>query len=335
MKKVSQLPSTDDWSEYISKPLNSWANVAVAECLLGEPSILKSLRGFEDAPRRSFLRECQGYLLELLKHLDSSSYANSRVARSLSALSVDMLFGGDADYLSELFQYLVACLQESNCLDGVEREAASNEFESLVVDLRQRSMDCSQIEDVFSFLETLDSFQCRTHVRQVVRLVRVMVCSAPKVMPHVEVSASGWAVPPSIVRSGISGVQSFVMQPKFVSADLLIVECIEELNGNLLNGHQLLNCATFDPWGSVSRHPYEDIFGSLLRCYTAYYSVQVDGWRARMSAESSTQGRGSAASSGVGTSSAAGVSGAQRAGASSSSQKDKGSKNSSRQGKSY
>ena len=59
---------------------------------------------------------------------------------------------------------------------------------------------------------------------------------------------------------------------------------------------------------SVSRHPYKDIFGSLLRCYTAYYSGQVDEWRARMSAESSTRGRGSAASSGVGTSSASGVS---------------------------
>ena len=228
VKKVSQLSSIDNWSEYISKPLNSWANITVAECLQGEPDILKSLRGFEDAPRRSFLRECQRYLLELLKLLGTSSYANSRVARSLSALSLDMLFGGDADYVSDLFQDLVACLQESGSLDGVEREAASNEFKSLVVDLRPRSVDCSQVPDVFSFLETLDSFQCCTHVRHVVRLVRVMVCPAPKAMPHVEVSTSGCAVPSSVVRSGLSGVQLFVMQPKFVSADLLTVECIEE-----------------------------------------------------------------------------------------------------------
>ena len=147
---------------------------------------MKSLRVFEDAPRRSSLRERQAYFLELLKQLGSSSNANSRVARSLSALSVDMLFGGDADYVSDLLQGLVACLQESGCLDRVEREAASNEFKSLVVDLRQRSVDCSHVQDVFSFLETLDSFQCRTHVRQVARLVRVMVCPAPKAMPHVK-----------------------------------------------------------------------------------------------------------------------------------------------------
>ena len=154
-------------------------------------------------------------------------------------------------------------------------------------------------------------------------------------MPHVEVSTSGCAVPSSAVRSGLSAVQSFVMQPKFVSADLLTVECIEELKGNLLNGHQFLNCATFDPWGSVSRHSYEDVFGSLFRCYTSHYPGQVDEWRARMSAEPSARSRASAASSGVGTSSAAGVSGAQGAGASSSSQKNKGSKRTSRQGKSF
>ena len=114
-------------------------------------------------------------------------------------------------------------------------------------------------------------------------------------------------MPSSVVRSGLSGVQSFVMQPKFVSADLLTVECIEELKGNLLNGHQFLNCVTFDPWGSVSRHPYEDVFGTLFRCYTAYYSGQVDEWRARMSVEPSARGRASAVSSGVGTSSAVGV----------------------------
>ena len=89
-----------------------------------------------------------------------------------------MLLGGDADYVADLFQDLVACLQESGCLDGVEREAASNEFKSLVVDLRERSVDCAQVDDVFSFLKSLDIFQCRAHVRQVVRLVRVIVsCS--------------------------------------------------------------------------------------------------------------------------------------------------------------
>ena len=75
VKKVSQLPSIDDWSEYMGKPLNSWAKVSVGECLQGEPGVLKALRGFEDTPRRAFLRECQSYLLELLKQLGSSAYA--------------------------------------------------------------------------------------------------------------------------------------------------------------------------------------------------------------------------------------------------------------------
>ena len=53
-----------------------------------------------------------------------------------------MLLGGDADYVADLFHDLVACLQESGGLDGVEREAASNEFKSLVVDLGEPFVDC-------------------------------------------------------------------------------------------------------------------------------------------------------------------------------------------------
>ena len=59
IKKVSQLPSIDDWFNYIDKPLNSWADVPVGECLQGEISIQKTLRGFEESRRRSFLRECK------------------------------------------------------------------------------------------------------------------------------------------------------------------------------------------------------------------------------------------------------------------------------------
>ena len=89
--KISQLPSVDNWFEYIDQPLTNWANVTTAECLQSEPSVLAALRGFDDAPRRSFLRECQVYLFEFLKQLGSSAYANSCVARSLSCLRVDML----------------------------------------------------------------------------------------------------------------------------------------------------------------------------------------------------------------------------------------------------
>ena len=334
VKKVSQLPSIDNWSEYVSKPLNSWANVTVAECLQGEPSILKAIRGLDDAPRRSFLRECQGYLLELLKQLGSSPYAHSRIARSLSSLSVDMLLGGDADYAVELFQDLVACLLESGCLDGVEREAASNEFKSLIVELRDRYVDGSEVADVFCFLESLDIFQCRAHVRQVVRLVRVIVCPAPSPLPHVEVSTSGCSVPVSVIRSGLSGVQSFILQPKFVSTELLTVECIEELKSNLLVGHLFLGCSTFDPWGGVSRHPYQEIFGSIFRCYTAYYSGQVTEWRARMAAGPSSQVGVSGTPSVADTASLAVVSGSQQGTSSPASEKRKGSKRSVRQGKS-
>ena len=75
----------------MSKPLISWANETAAECLQGEPSISKALRGFEGAPRRSLLRDCQGYLLDLLNQLGSGTYGSSRNSRLLRSLSVDML----------------------------------------------------------------------------------------------------------------------------------------------------------------------------------------------------------------------------------------------------
>ena len=212
VKKTSQLPSIDNWSEYIDKPLNSWTNVAGAECLQGEPSIMKAMRGLDDGSRRSFLKECQGFLLEFLKCLGASSYAKSRVARSLSCLSVDMLLGGDVDYVVELFQDLVLCIRESGSLGDVERDSAINEFKSLVVELRQRVAENSKILDVFDFLEGLECYQCRVHVRQVVRLVRVVVCPAPRPLPLVDISTTGTSLPAAVIRSGLSGVQSFVLQ---------------------------------------------------------------------------------------------------------------------------
>ena len=196
-----------------------------------------------------------GGVKEFLKVLGSCSYAKSRIARSLSCLGVDMLLGGDAEYVVELFQDLVLCLQESGCLGDVERDAATNEFKSLVIDLRQRSVDCSQVSDVFKYLEGLESFQCRAFVKQVVRLVRVIVCPAPKSLPPVDISTSGTSLPPSVIRSGLRSVQSFVLHPKFMSSDLLTVECLEELKMNLPNGPQFLGCGTFNPWAGVSRHP--------------------------------------------------------------------------------
>ena len=249
----------------------------------GEPSLMKALRGLDESLRRTFLRECQGSLLEFLKVLGSCSYVKSRIARSLSCLSVDMLLGGDADYVVDLFQDLVLCLQESGCLGDVERDAATNELKSLIVDLCQRSVDCSQISDVFNYLEGNESYQCRANVKQVVRLVHVIVCPAPKSLPPVDISTSGTSLPPSVIRSGLRGVQSFVLQPKFMSSDLLTVECLEELKVNLPNGPQFLGCGSFNPWVGVSRHSSEETYNSFFECYNAYYSGQVDEWRTRMS----------------------------------------------------
>ena len=91
--------------------LNSWAKVGASDCLQSESSILKALRRFDDTLGRAFRCECQGSLLELLKLLSSPSYINSRLAWPVSCLSVDVLFGGDAEYVSELFQDLGTCLQ--------------------------------------------------------------------------------------------------------------------------------------------------------------------------------------------------------------------------------
>ena len=190
VKKISQLPSVDNWFEYIDQPLTNWANVTAAECLQSEPSIVAALRGFDDAPRRSFLRDCQVILLEFLTQLGSSAYANFRVARSLSCLSVDMLCGS-ADYVADLFQDLVACLQEASYLSGVDRESSVNEFKSLVVELRARPGDPAQIPDVFRYLDASEIYQCRSHVKRVVRLLRVIVCPAPSVMPAVDISTRG------------------------------------------------------------------------------------------------------------------------------------------------
>ena len=303
VKKVIQLPTIDDWFNYIDKPLNSWANVPVGECLQGEISIQKALRGLEESPRRSFLRECQSYLLELLKQLSSSAYPNSRIARSLSCLSVHMLLGGDADYVIRLFEDLDSCLQEAGYLDDLDRESSVNEFKSLVVDLRQLLMDSSQIVDVFEYLETNGSYQCRAHVRQVVRLVRVIVCPVSSGMPAVDISVSGTNLAASVVRSGLNAVQSFVLHPKFMSSDLLTFDCVEELKVNLPVGHHFLARDSFDPWVDVSRHPVEDVYKSLFQCYTAYYSGQVDEWRARMSSGQATSRvvSGSAAVTDVGS----------------------------------
>ena len=225
----------------------------------------------------------------------------------------------------DLYQDLVLCLQESGCLGDVERDAATIEFKFLIVVLRQLCVDCSQISDVFNYSEGNESYQFRAFVKQVVQLVRVILCPAPKSLPPVDISTSGTSLPPSVIRSGLQGVQSFVLEPKFMSSDLLTVECLEELKVNLPKVPEFLGCDSFNPWAGVSRHSSEEIYNSLFECYNAYYSGQVDEWSTRMSSSlavrsGSTVGRASVDCS--------------QPGSCSSSQTGEGGKRAARQGKS-
>ena len=63
------------------------------------------------------------------------------------------------------------------------------------------------------------------HVKQIVRLVRVIVSSAPAVMPAVDISMSGTNLPTSVIRSGQGAVLSLVLHPKFMAGDLITVGC--------------------------------------------------------------------------------------------------------------
>ena len=128
-----------------------------------------------------------------------TAYANSRVARPLSCLSVDMLLCGNVEYVVDLFQDLVACLQETGYLSGMDPESSVNDFKSFVVELRERSVDSAQIPDVFAYLEASEVYQYRSHVKRVVRLLRVIVCPTPSAMPAVDISTSGIGLPVSVI----------------------------------------------------------------------------------------------------------------------------------------
>ena len=182
----------------------------------------------------------------------------------------------------DLFQDSVVCLQKAGCLSVVDRESTVNEFKSLVVDLRERSGDPAQIQDVFAYLEASEIYKCRSHVKRFVKLLRVIVCPAPSVMPAVDISTSGIGLAVPVIRSGLGAGQSFVLHPKFVSNDLLTVECLEELKANLPVGHHFLARTSFDVCAGVSRHAWRDVFESLFQSYNAYYAGQVEEWRSRM-----------------------------------------------------
>ena len=157
MRTLSELPAIEEWSEYIGRPLSTWANVYYIDCLRSQPIVIKALGGCGDAVKRSFLRECQGFLMEFLKVLNTSAYAISQLPSSLSCFSPDMLPMGEEAYTVSLFRDLISCLQTCGRLSSVEAEGASNEFKSLLIDLRLRNRQViSTIKDGFRFCGRVD-----------------------------------------------------------------------------------------------------------------------------------------------------------------------------------
>ena len=110
VKKLSELPEIDAWSEFVGKPLTTWPNLSYAECLIGEPVVVKALAGSTAAVRRSFLRESHSLPVGFLRVLDESAFMNSRLSSSLSCFSPDMLLLGEESYTVELFRGLVVFL---------------------------------------------------------------------------------------------------------------------------------------------------------------------------------------------------------------------------------
>ena len=164
------------------------------------------------------------------------------------------------------------------------------------------------------------SYQCKTDYS----FGAASVCPAPGI-PAVDIPVSGTQLPPATIRSELNCVQSFLLHPKFVSINLLTVECLEELKSDMPVGHQFLSRGEFDPFSGVSRHPSADIYSSLLRCYIAYYTGQMESWRARMSATSASISKATPT---------ADASEAECSGSGVSSHTKKGSKGSKRRGKS-
>ena len=106
VKKLSELPEIDDWSAYIGRPLTTWSTVSYVECLRTEPLFVSALAGCTEAVRKSFLREGHGFMMELLKVLNSSGFMDSRLASNLSCFSHDMLMKMNRIPLSCSVDYL-------------------------------------------------------------------------------------------------------------------------------------------------------------------------------------------------------------------------------------
>ena len=282
VKKLSELPAIEEWSEYVGRPLSTWANVSYIDCLRSEPIVVKALDGCSDAVKRSFLRECHGFLIEFLKVLSTSDYATSRLSSSLSCFSPDMLLMGGEAYTVSPFRDLVSCLQTCGRLSSVEAEGAANEFKSLLDDLRRRNRQViSTIKHSFRFLWQSGLLECRLQLSMVVGIVSVGVVPRVIQYPEVEILLSGAAIPEKVLLSSIRAVQSYISDSGFVSGEMLTKDCLDELKANLPSGHIFISDVTFAPWRSLYVHARQDMYRDLRDSFNNYYMGQSAEWRRR------------------------------------------------------
>ena len=283
VKKLSDLPEIDAWSDYVGKPLTTWPNLAYVECLAGEPIVVKALTGCTVTVRRSFLRESHSLLMSFLRVVNESAFMNSRVSSSLSCFSSDMLLLGEESYAVELFRGLVAFYQECGRLTAVEAEGSCNEFKSVLVELRRRNCRIvSTIKDTFSFMRESEAFSCRDHLSRVVQLSSVLVVPREVSYPELDISLSGVAVPSKILTSAILSVQSYVSFSGFSSGELLTKDCLDNLKANLPVGKNFIDDATFSPWTPVYQHCRQELYRRLRDCFDAYFLERLDDWGHRL-----------------------------------------------------
>ena len=282
VKKLSSLPEIEAWSQYIGRPLTTWANIPFVECLRGEPLVTVALSACGDAVRRPFLRECHGFLSEFLKVLNQSAYAKSVLSSNLSCFSPDMMLLGDESYAVQLFKDLTTCLLDCGRLASLDCEAASNEFKSLLVELRRRNQRVvSLIKDSFVFLRDSGLLDCRLNLDKVVQIAALAMVPRCVNYPVVDMSLSGALVPKKILLSSIFACQSYVTFRKFASGELLTRDCLEELKTNLPNGKGFMEDASFAPWRPLYAHARCDMYRRLRDAFDAYYLDQVSEWRRR------------------------------------------------------
>ena len=282
VKKLSDLPDINAWSEYIGRPLNSWSNVAYVDCFRGERIVGLAMTGFTDAPKRTFLRDCHGLLMEFLKVLSRCPFILSQFASNLSCFAPDMLLLGDEKYTVELFRGLMACFQECGRVTNVVAEGACNEFKSFLVELRRRNRRLvDTITDSFVFMQQFEAFGCRENLARVVQLASLVAIPREVCYPVVEFSLSGVQVPKKILLSSIFAVQSFISAPGFNSGELLTKDCLLELKTNLPVGRDFLGKESFAPWRPLYVLSRQDLYRGLRGRFDEYYLEQVAEWRRR------------------------------------------------------